>query len=130
MGLLTDTYSDILKKLQGIEAADDPSGLSSDFDNSGTGIKTSLRERESPLMKNPIFPTNIIPPGEGKVNIGSNSIQVIPKSAMGKQNVEFAKNNQIPKQDAKPTDPIVMGGSGTQYATDANFLTKLSISTI
>ena len=77
-------------------------------------------------MKNPIFPTNIIPPGEGKVNIGSNSIQVIPKSAMGKQNVEFAKNNQIPKQDAKPSDPIVMGGTGTQYATDGNFLTKLS----
>ena len=92
MGLLTDTYSDILKKLQGIEPADDPSGLSSDFDNSGTGIKTSLRERESPLMKNPIFPPSIIPPGEGKVNIGSNSIQVIPKSAIGKQNAEFAKN--------------------------------------
>ncbi len=34
MGLLTDTYSDILKKLQGIQPADDPSGLSSDFDSS------------------------------------------------------------------------------------------------
>ena len=128
MGLLIDKYNEYLEKLRGVNLRDenDFSGMDSDFNTSGTGIKTSLRERESPLMKNPIFPTNIIPPGEGKVNIGSNSIQVIPKSAMGKQNVEFAKNNQIPKQDAKPTDPIVMGGSGTQYATDGNFLTKLS----
>ena len=77
-------------------------------------------------MKNPIFPPSIIPPGEGKINIGSNSIQVIPKSAMGKQNVKFAKNNQIPKQDASPSDPIVMGGSGTQYSNDNNFLSKLA----
>ena len=128
MGLLIDKYNEYLEKLRGVNLRDedDFSGMDSDFNTSGAGIKTSLRERESPLMKNPIFPTNIIPPGEGKVNIGSNSIQVIPKSAMGKQNVEFAKNNQIPKQDAKPTDPIVMGGTGTQYATDGNFLTKLS----
>ena len=128
MGLLIDKYNEYLEKLRGVNLRDenDFSGMDSDFNTSGTGIKTSLRERESPLMKNPIFPTNIIPPGEGKVNIGSNSIQVIPKSAMGKQNVEFAKNNQIPNQDAKPSDPIVMGGTGTQYATDGNFLTKLS----
>ena len=128
MGLLIDKYNEYLEKLRGVNLRDedDFSGMDSDFNTSGAGIKTSLRERESPLMKNPIFPTNIIPPGEGKVNIGSNSIQVIPKSAMGKQNVEFAKNNQIPKQDAKPSDPIVMGGTGTQYATDGNFLTKLS----
>jgi hypothetical protein len=128
MGLLIDKYNEYLEKLRGVNLRDedDFSGMDSDFNTSGAGFKTSLRERESPLMKNPIFPTNIIPPGEGKVNIGSNSIQVIPKSAIGKQNAEFAKNNQIPKQDAKPTDPIVMGGSGTQYATDGNFLTKLS----
>ena len=128
MGLLIDKYNEYLEKLRGVNLRDedDFSGMDSDFNTSGAGIKTSLRERESPLMKNPIFPPSIIPPGEGKVNIGSNSIQVIPKSAMGKQNVEFAKNNQIPKQDAKPSDPIVMGGTGTQYATDGNFLTKLS----
>ena len=131
MGLLTDTYSDILKKLQGIDIRpeDDFSGMDSDFNTSGTGIKTSLRERESPLMKNPIFPTNIIPPGEGKVNIGSNSIQVIPQSAMAKQNVEFAKNNQIPKQDAKSIVPNVKVDTNqvtSGLSNDNNFLSKLA----
>ena len=129
MGLLIDKYNEYLEKLRGVNLRDedDFSGMDSDFNTSmGDGIKASLRERESPLMKNPIFPTNIVPPGEGKINVAGTSIPIIPKSAMGKQNVEFAKNNQIPKQDAKPTDPIVMGGTGTQYATDGNFLTKLS----
>ena len=128
MGLLIDKYNEYLEKLRGVNLRDedDFSGMDSDFNTSGTGIKTSLRERESPLMKNPIFPTNIVPPGEGKINVAGASIPIIPKSAMGKQNVEFAKNNQIPKQDATPTDPIVMSGTGTQYATDGNFLTKLS----
>tara|TARA_A100001515_G_scaffold119029_1_gene101499 strand:- start:660 stop:1727 length:1068 start_codon:yes stop_codon:yes gene_type:complete len=92
----------------------------------GDGIKASLRERESPLMKNPLFPTNIVPPGEGKINVAGKSIPIIPKSAMSKQNIEFAKNNQIPKQDAKPSDPIVMGGSGTQQADDMGFMQKLA----
>ena len=128
MGLLIDKYNEYLEKLRGVNLRDedDFSGMDSDFNTSSAGIKTSLRERESPLMKNPIFPTNIVPPGEGKINVAGKSIPIIPKSAMGKQNVEFAKNNQIPKQDATPTDPIVMGGTGTQYATDGNFLTKLS----
>jgi len=109
MGLLTDTYSDILKKLQGIQPADDPSGLSSDFDSSlGDGMKTSLREREggSPLTQpgGNIFPTRFVP-----------------------QNIlNQDKTNKIPKQDATPSDPIVMGGSGTQYSNDNNFLSKLA----
>ncbi len=121
MGLLTDTYSDILKKLQGIEPADDPSGLSSDFDNSGTGIKTSLRDRESPLMKNPIFPPSIIPPGQGKINIGDKSIPVIPKSMMSQKN--------IPSQDAKSIVPAVKVDNNqvtSQLVNDDNFLNKLA----
>ena len=129
MGLLIDKYNEYLERLRGVNLRDDDdfSGMDSDFNTSmGDGIKASLRERKSPLMDNPLFPTNIVPPGEGKINVAGKSIPIIPKSAMGKQNVEFAKNNQIPNQDAKPSDPIVMGGTGTQYATDGNFLTKLS----
>ena len=129
MGLLIDKYNEYLERLRGVNLRpdDDFSGMDSDFNTSmGDGIKASLRERESPLMKNPLFPTNIVPPGEGKINVAGKSIPIIPKSAMGKQNVEFAKNNQIPKQDAKPSDPIVMGGSGTQQADDMGFMQKLA----
>ena len=111
MGLLTDTYSDILKKLQGIDIRpeDDFSGMDSDFNTSlGDGIKASLRERKggSPLTKpgGNIFPTSIVP-----------------------QNIlNQNKTNKIPEQNAKPSDPIVMGGSGTQYSNDNNFLSKLA----
>jgi len=111
MGLLTDTYSDILKKLQGIDnrAENDFSEMDSDFNTSlGDGIKASLRERKggSPLTQpgGNIFPTSIVP-----------------------QNIlNQNKTNTIPKQDITPTDPIVMGGSGTQYSNDNNFLSKLA----
>jgi len=110
MGLLTDTYSDILKKLQGIDnrADDDFSEMDSDFNTSGSGIKASLTDRPggSPLTQpgGNIFPTSIVP-----------------------QNIlNQNKTNKIPKQDATPTDPIVMGGSGTQYSNDNNFLSKLA----
>jgi len=131
MGLLIDKYNEYLEKLRGVNLRDenDFSGMDSDFNTSGAGIKTSLRERESPLMKNPIFPPSIIPPGEGKVNIGNNSIQVIPKSAMGKQNVQFAKNNQIPNQDAKSIVPDVKVDTNqvtSQLGKDNNFLNKFA----
>tara|TARA_R100001443_G_scaffold7618_3_gene16918 strand:- start:635 stop:1759 length:1125 start_codon:yes stop_codon:yes gene_type:complete len=111
MGLLTDTYGDILKKLQGIDnrADNDFSDMDSDFNSSlGDGIKASLAERKggSPLTKKggELFPTSIVP-----------------------QNIlNQNKTNKIPKQNAKPSDPIVMGGSGTQYSNDNNFLSKLA----
>ena len=132
MGLLIDKYNEYLEKLRGVNLRDenDFSGMDSDFNSSmGDGIKASLRERESPLMKNTLFPTNIIPPGKGKINIGSNSIQIIPKSAMGKQNVEFAKNNQIPNQDSKSIVPAVKVNTNqvtSELSNDSNFLNKLA----
>ena len=124
MGLLTDTfdlYKKQLEKLQGIDnTGDDFSGMDSDFNRSGDGFKTSLRDRKSPLMDNPIFPPSIIPPGQGKVNIGDKSIPVIPKNMMSKKN--------IPAQDASANIPEVKINTeaATQLGNDNNFLGKLA----
>ena len=50
MGLLIDKYNEYLEKLRGVNLRDqnDFSGMDSDFNSSGTGIQTSLRDRESP----------------------------------------------------------------------------------
>ena len=114
MGLLTDTYSDILKKLQGIDnrAEDDFSGMDSDFNSSlGDGIKASLREREggSPLTKpgGNIFPTRFVP-----------------------QNIlNQNKTNTIPKEDTKSIVPAVTVNNNqvtSGLANDNNFLNKLA----
>jgi hypothetical protein len=114
MGLLTDTYSDILKKLQGIDIRpeDDFSGMDSDFNSSlGDGIKASLQERKggSPLTKpgGNIFPTSIVP-----------------------QNIlNQNKTNTIPKQDTKSIVPAVQVNNNqvtSGLANDNNFLNKLA----
>ena len=80
-------------------------------------------------MKNPLFSPNFIPPGEGKMNIGNMSVPIVPKSAMGKQNVEFAKNNQIPNQDSKSIVPAVKVNTNqvtSELSNDNNFLNKLA----
>ena len=114
MGLLTDTYSDILKKLQGIDIRpeDDFSGMDSDFNSSlGDGIKASLAERKdgSPLTKpgGNIFPTSIVPQNILKQN----------------------KTNTIPKEDTKSIVPAVTVNNNqvtSGLANDNNFLNKLA----
>jgi hypothetical protein len=102
MGLLTDTYSDILKKLQGIDnrADDDFSEMDSDFNTSGSGIKASLTDRPggSPLTQpgGNLFPTSIVP-----------------------QN----KTKTIPKED---TSVSVASVNTSELGKDNNFLSKLS----
>ena len=114
MGLLTDTYSDILKKLQGIDIRpeDDFSGMDSDFNSSlGDGIKASLRERKdgSPLTQpgGNIFPTRFVP-----------------------QNIlNQNKTNTIPKQDTKSIVPAVTVNNNqvtSGLSNDNNFLNKLA----
>ena len=114
MGLLTDTYSDILKKLQGIDnrAENDFSEMDSDFNTSlGDGIKASLRERKSgsPLTQpgGNIFPTSIVP-----------------------QNIlNQNKTNTIPKENTKSIVPAVQVDTNqvtSGLANDNNFLNKLA----
>ncbi len=114
MGLLTDTYGDILKKLQGIDnrMEDDFSNMDSDFNTSlGDGIKASLRERKSgsPLTQpgGNIFPTSIVP-----------------------QNIlNQNTTNTIPKQDTKSIVPAVKVDTNqitSGLSNDNNFLSKLA----
>tara|TARA_B100001113_G_scaffold260411_1_gene215419 strand:- start:174 stop:1337 length:1164 start_codon:yes stop_codon:yes gene_type:complete len=137
MGLLTDTYSDILKKLQGIDnrADDDFSAMDSDFNTSGAGIKASLRDRKdgSPLTKEggAIFPTSIFPQNQGQIKLGNNTIN-LPKSVLTKEaaanQAKAIKNNKIPVQDATKTEvpDMIKTGTGSKYATDGNFLNKIA----
>ena len=114
MGLLTDTYGDILKKLQGIDnrMEDDFSNMDSDFNTSlGDGIKASLRERKggSPLTQpgGNIFPTSIVPQNILKQN----------------------KTDIIPKQDTKSIVPAVTVNNNqvtSGLSNDNNFLSKLA----
>ena len=138
MGLLTDTYSDILKKLQGIDnrADNDFSAMDSDFNTSGAGIKASLRDRKdgSPLTKEggAIFPTSIFPQNQGQIKLGNNTINlpksVLTKDAAANQAKAIADSKKIPDQDAsKIVAPDIMKtGTGSKYATDGNFLNKIA----
>ena len=122
MSSLYQIYLDGLKRLRGIEAPDDPSGMSSDLatpntDQRGVVQSPEFRDRRSPLMDNPIFSPSIVPPGQGRINIGNTSVKIPGINPV---------NNNVPKTDQMPSDPIVTGGMGTQFANDTNFLTKLS----
>ena len=152
MGLLTDTYSDILKKLQGVNLRDenDFSSMDSDF-NDGSGFKVSLRDRETPkgaFDSAPFFikgPVNyFVPPGtektgQVKIPFTDKSIRVIPESAMSNARTVEQKNksanlamgqiSKIPKQDAKSIVPAVKVDNNqvtSQLANDDNFLNKLA----
>ena len=137
MSSLYQIYLDGLKRLRNIEAPDDPSGMSSDLTMDGAGISASLREREggSPLTQpgGAMFPTSFVPQNQGQIKTPIGDIN-LPKSVLTPQAIEnqkkaiAAQNNKVPqlKTDQMPSDPIVTGGMGTQFANDTNFLTKLS----
>lgn len=113
MSSLYQIYLDGLKRLRGIETPEDFSGMSSDLippetDASGRVKNPMLREREggSPLTQpgGQMFPTSIV-----------------PQNILNQNNI-----NRTPDQANMPSDPIVTGGMGAQFANDGNFLSKLS----
>ena len=113
MSSLYQIYLDGLKRLRGIETPEDFSGMSSDLtppetDASGRVKNPLLREREggSPLTQpgGQMFPTSIV-----------------PQNILNQNNI-----NRTPDQANMPSDPIVTGGMGAQFANDGNFLSKLS----
>ena len=158
MGLLYDTYQEALEKLRrtNFRPEDDFSGMDSDFSTSGAGFEASLKNRKegSPLLKNPMFPTSIFPPGGGSVVVGDKAYKVLPDRIMDTKGIKQSgvqtifpegtnvgtsvrvktddKGNIVPvqKEDASKTpgtyqDSIMTGGQGTQQG-DIGFMQRLS----
>jgi len=127
MGLL-DIWSDWKRNNQGT-VQDDFSGMNSDAMspnlNTAGGIDNpSYRRKESPLIKNPIFPEKYVPPGQGKIVINPDGTnKVLPNE------IQMFKPKNQPQGTPKgemPTDPITQGGTGVKLAEDQGFLSKLS----
>jgi hypothetical protein len=97
----------------------------------GSGINATMnRTGESPLIKKPIFNTNMFPPGQGQIKIGGKTINlpqsVLTENAKVKQD-EAIKAAQVNTSNKTPlTDPITQGGSGVKEAEDMGFMQKLS----
>ena len=92
-------------------------------DSVGSGINASLRSRESPLIKNPIFPKEIVPPGEGRVVINPKGDNKFFPNSIGK-----APPAGTPKGDMIPFDPAQGGKniSGAELSKDPGFMGKLA----
>ena len=126
MGLL-DIWSDWKRDNQGT-VQDDFSGMNSDAMspnlNTAGGIDNpSYRRKESPLIKNPIFPEKYVPPGQGKIVINPDGTnKVLPNE------IQMFKPENQPQGTpvGKATDPITQGGTGVKLAEDQGFLSKLS----
>jgi hypothetical protein len=101
--------------------------------NSAGGVENPLYNRsESPLIKNPIFPTDKFPPGQGQIKIGGNTIN-LPKSILTKdaqanqaKAIAAAQNNTATNANKTLTDSITQGGTGVKEAEDIGFMQKLS----
>jgi hypothetical protein len=126
MGLL-DIWSDWKRNNQGT-VQDDFSGMNSDAMspnlNTAGGIDNpSYRRKESPLIKNPIFPEKYVPPGQGKIVLNPDGTnKVLPNE------IQMFKPENQPQGTpvGKATDPITTGGTGVKFAEDQGFLSKLS----
>ena len=106
----------------------------------GSGINATMnRKGESPLIKNPIFPTDpnkgfgkvlAVPPGGGQVTIGGKTFNA-PKSVLTDK-AKIAQDNAIKQAQVNAstktplTDPITQGATGVKQAEDMGFMQKLS----
>jgi len=127
MGLL-DIWSDWKKDNQGT-VQDDFSGMNSDAMspslNTAGGIDNpSYRRKESPLIKNPIFPEKYVPPGQGKIVLNPDGTNKVMPNEI--QMFKPENQTQGTLKGEMPTDPITQGGTGVKLAEDQGFLSKLS----
>ena len=121
----SDGFEDYLPNNEGSGTLDTAGGVQ------GSGINATMnRKSESPLIKKPMFNTQMFPPGQGQVKIGGKTINlpqsVLTENAKVKQNeaIEAAQVNSTNKTPL--TDPITKGGTGVKQAEDMGFMQKLS----
>lgn len=140
MGLL-DIWNDWKKDNQsnttGFEDYMD-SGNINTAGGTGDGFNALInRKSESPLIKKPMFNTNMFPPGQGQIKLGtepssSKTINlpqsVLTENAKIKQNeaIKTAQINTETNANKTLTDPITQGGGGVKMAEDMGFMQKLS----
>ena len=134
MGLL-DIWSDWKRDNQGT-VQDDFSGMNSDAMspslNTAGGIDNpSYKRKESPLIKNPIFPEKYVPPGQGQIKLGGKTFNA-PKSVLT-DNAKIAQDqaikaaqinqgNEMPVDNEEPSTQI----SGAELSKDGSFMSKLA----
>jgi hypothetical protein len=129
MGLL-DIWSDWKKDNQGT-VQDDFSGMNSDAMspnlNTAGGIDNpSYKRKESPLIKNPIFPEKYVPPGQGKIVINPDGTnKVLPN--------EFQMFKPENQQEGTPTGSMPVDNeesntqiSGADLEKDPGFMDKFA----
>jgi hypothetical protein len=127
MGLLS-IWEDWKKENQGQATDTGFSGM--DYDTQSPSLNTaggitnpSYQRKESPLIKNPIFPEKYVPPGQGKIVLNPDGTnKVLPNE------IQMFKPENQPQGTpvGKATDPITQGGTGVKFAEDQGFLSKLS----
>jgi len=125
----TDGFQDYLPDEKGTVGTLDTAG-----GVKGEGIKATMnRTSESPLIKKPMFNTQMFPPGQGQAKIGGKTInlpkQMLTPNAQIKQAeaIKAAQVNNTGKVPmGMPSDPITQGGTGVKQAEDMGFMQKLS----
>jgi hypothetical protein len=132
MGLL-DIWNDWKKENQSYATGFEDYMDSGNMNTAGGGDGFNAlinRKSESPLIKKPIFNTQMFPPGQGQAKIGGKTFnipkQMLTPDAQVKQ-AEAIKQAQVNASTKTPlTDPITQGATGVKQAEDMGFMQKLS----
>jgi len=116
----SDGFEDYLPNNEGSGTLDTAGGVK------GEGIKATMnRTSESPLIKKPMFNTQMFPPGKGQANIMGKTFN-LPQSVLTDKAKKAQVNASSKTPMSMPSDPIVTGGSGVKQAEDMGFMQKLS----
>jgi len=116
----SDGFEDYLPNNEGSGTLDTAGGVK------GNAINATMnRTSESPLIKKPMFNTQMFPPGKGQANIMGKTFN-LPQSVLTDKAKKAQVNASSKTPMSMPSDPIVTGGSGVKQAEDMGFMQKLS----